>query len=309
MRKNTLFYIVSILVAFSCNTKKTDPGKHLTSPQQAVTDSVVMDENTVATVGASKINDQIIRYRLSTEEAYGNTGLNKTSGLIMLINDALETEIAKKYNQHALPDEIEQFKQHADATSKAPDILKKIKNVYEGDIASYDLWFISPKIVNRKIRDYFSANKEYNLAALNRIQPALKKVQEGEKMKEIAKSYNLNYAVDSIPVKPLDMTPALQNYPDARLPFENPMIKYIAKLKPKEMYPEVIEESYSFMIVRLINHNQNRYLIERLSVQKPDFDSWFKKEAEVIPILIYDPDLKNELRKSYSNLWWVPLIK
>jgi hypothetical protein len=309
MKIHPLFFVILLIIPISCKQKKTNADIPATEKIQNDSNTGISDIKPFASIGSVNITRQIIQYRIATEEAYGNTGLTNISGLIMLTNDAIEFELAKKYNQQALPDEIEQFKQHADATSKAPDILKKIKNAYGQDIASYDFWFISPKIVNRKIRDYFSSNKEINQATLNRIKPAFKQVKSGKKMKELSKSLNLNYAVDSIPLKPLDMTPALQNYPDASLPFENPMLKYVKQMKVGEVYPEIIEENYSFLIIRLLNFNQNRYLIERISIPKLDFDSWLKKEAETIPIIIYDPQVKQELLSKYSNLWWVSYLK
>ena len=101
------------------------------------------------------------------------------------------------------------------------------------------------------------------------------------------------------------MTPALQNYPDVKLPFENPVLKYVKKMKIDEIYPHIIEENNSFLIIKLLNYNQDHYLIERISVPKPDFDTWFKKEASKINIRIIDTSLKQEIQNNYGNLWWV----
>ena len=309
MKFRFVFFIALILFAASCKEKRIKTDITANNSTQKETIGIKQDTITIAGIGSIKITEQTIRYRIATEAAYENTGLNNTTGLIMLINDALEMELAKKYNQQALPNEIVQFKQYADATSKAPEILNKVKNVFGQDIKSYDLWYIAPKIVNRKIRDYFSSNKTFNQAALNQIKPAMKILRSGKKMKEVAKSLHLTFARDSIPLKPLDMTPALQNYPDATLPFENPMMKYVKKMTIGEIYPEIIEENYSFLIIKLLNHNLDRYLIERISVPKPDFDSWLKKEAENIPIGINNSDIKRELQSKYSNLWWVSYIQ
>jgi hypothetical protein len=308
MKIRTLFWITMIFIAFSCKEKKikieTPENKVQAKEEILKTDSVI-----IAAIGSIKITEQTIQYRLGTESAYDNSNLNKSAALVMLINDALEMEVALRYNQQALDDEIEQFKQYADQTSRAPEILNKVKKTYGQDIKSYDQWFISPKIVNRKIRDYFSANKSINQNALNQINSAMKLLKSGKKMKDAAKSLHLTAVVDSIPKKPLDMTPALKNYPDAQLPFENPMLKYIKKLKSGEMYPEVIEESYSFLIIKLLNYNDDYYFIERISVPKPDFDTWFKKEAAKINITIIDTPIKSEIQHKYSNLWWIGTLK
>lgn len=306
---NKIFLLIAIIfIVFSCKEKKIKVVADETQvPKES--ENPKPDTNYISSIGAIKISEQTIKYRIATELAYGNSGLNMTTGLIMLINDALEMELAKKYNQQAIPDEIEQFKQYADQTSKAPEILKKVKDAFGSDVQAYDQWYISPKIVNRKIRDYFSADKSINQAALNQIKPALKMLRSGKKMKETAKYLNITFAIDSISVKPLDMTPALQDYPDAKLPFENPMLKYVQKMKVGDLYPDVIEENYSFLIIKLFNFNHDRYLIERISVSKPDFDTWFKKEAAGIPLQIKNNVIKQELKTKYNNLWWVRFLK
>jgi len=307
MKISAFLWIAIIFITLSCKEKKTKTA-FTENKVKTKTENIKNDTVIIAEIGSINISEQTIQYRLATESAYENNGLNKSAALIMIINDALEMELAKKYNQQALVDEIEQFKQHADQTSKAPEILKKVKNVFRQDMHAYDLWYISPKIVNKKIRDYFSANKSINHAAINQIKPAMKILRSGKKMKDVAKLLSLTYAIDSIPVKQLDMTPALQNYPDAGLPFENPMLKYVKKIMPGEIYPEIIEENYSFMIIKLLNHNNDRYLLERISVSKPDFDTWFRKEAANISINITDTSLKQEIRNTYGNLWWVRYV-
>jgi hypothetical protein len=308
MKIKIYLLIAVIFIAFSCNEKKkktaTVENKTQTKEEILKTDSAI-----IATLGSIKITKQTIQYRLGTESAYDNTNLNESAALIMIINDALEMEVALRYNQQALAEEIEQFKQYADQTSKAPEILNKVKKAYGQDIKSYNQWFISPKIVNRKIRDFFSASKSINQAALNQINSVMNILKSGKKMKDATKSLHLKVVLDSIPVKPLDMTPALKNYPDAQLPFENPMLKYVKKLKSGEMYPEVIEENYSFLIIKLLNYNEDHYFIERISVPKPDFDTWFKKEAAIIGITITDAPIKSEIQHKYSNLWWVGNLK
>jgi hypothetical protein len=268
----------------------------------------VQVSDTIATIGSLAITEKIIQYRIATEAAYENTGLNRTAGLIMLVNDALESEFAKTISQQALPQEVELFKEHADKTSKAPEILAKIKKEYGDDISSYNIWYISPKIVNRKIREYFSKDKYLNQEAFNKIKPTFRLAKSGKSLKVIAKSSGLSFSVDSIPVKPAEITPALQNYPDAGLPFENPMIKYVKKLKEGEIYPEIIDENYSFLVIKLIKKTKNWFYIERISIAKPDFDTWYKSKAERIPVKITDDLIKRELKSQYGNVWWVKNI-
>ena len=82
-------------------------------------------------------------------------------------------------------------------------------------------------------------------------------------------------------------------------------LKYIKKLKSGEIYPEIIDDNYSFLIIKLIRMNKNRYFIERISIDKPDFDAWFKCQAVKIPIKISDGVIKRELLSQYGNVWWV----
>jgi hypothetical protein len=309
MKISIILSIIIVLFTLSCKENKSKLAKVDFQMPTATVENKLNDTVIVASIGLIKITEQIIHYRLATESAYENTGLNKSGALIMLINDALEMELAEKYKQQALPDEIKQLKQHADQTSKAPDILKKVKAVFGQDVQAYDIWYISPKIVNGKIRDYFSANKSFNQAVLNQIKPAIKFLRLGKEMKAAAKLYNLTYSVDSIPTKPLNINPEVKNSPDAGVSVENPIVKYISKLRVGETYPEIIDLSNLYMIIKLKKQNKDVYLIERISIPKPDFDTWFRKEASNFTFRIYDAALKQEIQNNYGNLWWVRLLK
>ena len=307
MRIRLIILIVLLVAVYSCKEKKIRVAI-IDNDKQTIDAVVKPDTVILASIGSTQITGQIIQYRLATESAYENTGLNKSAALIMVINDVIELELAKKYQQQATPIEIEQFKQHADQTSKAPEILKRVKAVFGQDIKAYDLWYISPKIVNQKIRDYFSANKSQNRDALNQIKPAFKLLKSGKEMKTLAKIYNLTYSVDSLSINAPDVAPALQNYPDARIPQESPILKYVRKIKAGEIYPGIIEENYSFMVIKLLKQTNNKYLIERISISKPEFDTWLRKEAANFNFSINDAALKQEILNNYGNLWWVKYL-
>jgi hypothetical protein len=308
MKIRTFITISIVIFSLSCKQNKTKVEKIENINQTVQSEIKVNDTVIIAGIGSIKITEQIIHYRLATESAYENNGLNKSAALVMLINDAIELELSKKYNQQALPDEIKLFKQHADQTSKAPEILSKVKVVFGKDIEAYDFWYISPKIVNNKIRDYFSSNKELSQATLKQIKPAIKFLRSGKEMKDAAKLYNLTLSVDTIVARPPDITPALKNYPDAGLPIETPILKYIKKLKVGDIYPEIIDLSNLYMIIKLLKQSKDKYVIERISVSKPDFDVWLRKEAANFSFRIYDPGLKQEIQNNYGNLWWAGLI-
>jgi hypothetical protein len=114
----------------------------------------------LATVGQTRITGDDISYRITVERAYGNDSVIDSVALVALINDALEREVARRWKVDVTPHEIAALSRHVDQTTRAPEILAKVRHAFGDDRAAYERLYLAPRIVNRKLRALLSRNVE-----------------------------------------------------------------------------------------------------------------------------------------------------
>jgi hypothetical protein len=66
----------------------------------------------------------------------------------------------------------------------------------------------------------------------------------------------------------------------------------------------VVEEDYSYKVVRMKEKKDNKYQVEAITVYKRPFDEWFIKEAEMVRVEILESQLKKSIQTKYPNVWW-----
>src|SRR5688572_2095425 len=79
----------------------------------------------VATVGAGSITRQQLELRIATERTYG-ARIEPSAALTALITEELERQVARSLGLIPDSSELQRFSEHADKTSKAPDILAAV---------------------------------------------------------------------------------------------------------------------------------------------------------------------------------------
>jgi hypothetical protein len=133
--------------------------------------SLHLSAQTVARVGDVTIERTHIERRIAVERAYGGT-MATEAALVALVNDATEREVARSIGE--LPDdaELRRFSAHADATSKAPEILAAVKSVFGSDTAAYIRLFLAPRVVNARLQSWFERTSVANRRTLVAIGPS-----------------------------------------------------------------------------------------------------------------------------------------
>lgn len=240
----------------------------------------------LARVGSLSVTEKDVAYRFGVERAYGDTSATGQDILQALVKDATEQEVAKAFGVFPMAIDIENFKKNADKTSKAPELLAAIKSVFGLSVDSYDRIYILPKIVNPSLHTFFSNNKEMNKVASALIEKALAEVLAGGTFSDVAKNNGLLYATSTqssvAPAVPL----AMQKYVSNNEIPKSAILTLAESLKPGEMNKTVIEDNYSYSIVRLISAEKGVYKIESITSVKRDYDTWYKEEAKKIPVVI-----------------------
>ncbi|GIV28884.1 MAG: hypothetical protein KatS3mg027_2698 [Bacteroidia bacterium] len=269
----------------------------------------------VARVGNLEITDKDVESKIRIEEAYSGKRIEPAIALIQLLNDAVEMEVVAKYGVAPTVEEIKTLEEHADKTSKAPKILVKVKAIFGNDISAYRRLYIAPKIVNWKLRGFFSRNSELHRDERRAIEEVYLLVSRGVSFSEAVSRYNRLSAFAINENKPkmeylqttIAWPPDAESYGAEALkkfgldvrPAEDPLVSILKTLSKNEIYSNIVEDDYSYKIIRLLERHSGKsgdeWKVEMIEVRKRPFEEWLEKEAERLNIVITDESLKKEI--------------
>jgi hypothetical protein len=261
---------------------------------------------TVATVSKTAITLRDISHRIKTEEAYGNDGATAAVALVSLVNDAIEREVALRHGVAITQEEIISYRNYVDENTKAPEILRKVKSAFREDELSYEQIYLAPKILNRKLRYFYIRNLELHMSERTLIEKAYSLVASGKTFQETAEKSGLKYSSFDIGDKEITIPSELQPYiPQDEKGPQDPLVAILEALSIGDIYKNIVEDDYSYRIVRLKGRDGDKYSVEAIAVKKLPFDEWFKTHAAKILIKILDKELHREIASKYPNVWWV----
>jgi hypothetical protein len=258
----------------------------------------------LATIGSSTIDAQHLRRRIAIERAYGGE-LTREAALVSLVNDAIEREVARGLG--LLPDssELLRFSQYADQSSKAPEILAAVKDIFGVDSAGYRWQFLSPRIINIYLHQYFIRDTILHETARRSIERAYGLVASGMGVSEVVTRTGLRYQLDSVRDRRASLPPELAQYADSVDSQPDPYWDLVSGMKPGELFKTIIETDSDYRIVRLLHKDDSVRVVQVIAAEKGDFDTWFRSQAGTIGINIKDRELREEVVRNYPQLWWV----
>jgi hypothetical protein len=265
----------------------------------------------VAQVGAIPITKKDIELRAKVSEVYYPNSGKDYVALAQLIQGYLDEQVLNQLGYKVDDAVLEAEAKRIDENTKAPDVLKKIKDVYGIDHKEYINNFVRVVYGERylynevflKVKDIHKAQFE---SAQNFIQEAVK---NPDKFAELAEKQGLKSSKMKLSEKQ-----GISPYDDKKLKragLERPepagmeqakiLIEKISGLKPGEVSPQIIEWQEGYQIVRFVDKEGDDYVVESVSVPKRDYDDWFWERASKVPVKIFDPKLKADLVK---NVGW-----
>jgi hypothetical protein len=260
----------------------------------------------VAVVGKKAITEKEISCRVQIEKAYGNEGATEEAALISVINDAIEHEIATIYGVTITRDEIGSFKRYVDENTKAPEILEKVKLAFGDDQASYERIYLAPKIMNWKLRSFYSRNPEFHRRARLLIEKAYGLVSSGKRFQDAANECGLKSSTFDIGGQGEAVAKELKGYlAQNNNSAKDPLVPILERLSPDEIYRNIVEDDSAYRIIRLSGRSGNTFAVEEITARKQPFDEWQKDEAAKLKIEIVDLDLKNKIKSRYPDIWWI----
>ena len=260
----------------------------------------------VAKVGSIEIYRSDTAYKVGVEKAYGNEFVPEVSVLISLVKDSLELEVARAHKVTVKSDEVTAFKRHVDETSRAPEILAKVKGVFGDDLEAYERLYLLPKIINRKLRNWYSRNAEIHKRERLLIEKGYSLVKSGRSFQQVAKDCGLDFSTIDYGQADSNIPAVLKQYmAEGEQPAQEPMMRILEGMAEGEIYNNIAEDDQGYKVIKLLEKNGTQYKVEAIAVTKQAFRKWFDVQAGKIEVKILDEEMKKKITSKYPALWWV----
>lgn len=260
----------------------------------------------LAKVGESDISGKDVSYRTAIEKAYGNETMTEAVALVALVNDAIEREVGWMCGVTATVKDLAALSKHADKTSKAPAILAEVKHACGGDQAVYERLYLAPRIINQKLRAWYSRSSDIHERARASVERAHSLVRSGKSLEEAAQDCGLSYSSMKHDKRGGATPDVLKQYfPEGDGHPKDPLTSILETLSKNEVYKNIVENDRAYQVIRLLDKYGSKYKIEVITAPKRSFDEWFREQAAQLEVEVLDRKLEKKIASQYSNIWWV----
>ena len=255
----------------------------------------------LATVGHVPLTRLELSQTQKAQSLLANSTLADTPAFVHLVGDTLQHEVAVRHGVAATPADLDSLAAHADATSKAPELLVALKAVFGADTAAYRRLYLQPVVESAKLRAFYTHSPTLHAKERAAIEAAYRKAASGESFAQIAKETGLS-------VKPFTV-----GMPAAALPGKargvpsgpDPLRPIVEKLSPGQMNPSIVENDSDYRLIRLTALHGAIYQGEMLSLPKRPFDAWYAGEVALVPVSVTDSALAHSVTRLYGQIPWV----
>jgi len=278
------------LLLTACNSKTPTP-----SP-----------DTLVATAGQTKLTYEDIVYSKAVHKAQNHgEEIDDTTGLVMLLKKCVNREVARIEKLDVSEADIDAMSDYVDTNVRSTEMLKAVKEVFGEDVSAYRRIFLQPKVVEKKLRFYFSTDRRIHRGPADLIERARQDVLGGASLQEAAEKNNLKFA------KWTQKDPGGANpspSPTAKKPGEDPLFEVLRSMAEGEIHKEVIENDKVFRLVHLIRRGEGEYSLEGILVPKQKYDDWHRGIALELRVTIYNPELYDSIQRDYEGAWWLRTV-
>jgi hypothetical protein len=262
---------------------------------------IYYDEKVVLIDGISIYRKELLLFYNVQKNCYKNENISKEEALAMLIRDKLELSVLKKkYNLEPEKSVLTEKAKLIDKNTRAPEILKCTKNTYFPFYKKY--YFedvVKPTLVNPKLHFSFSQDREIHKEEIAKIEELMKKVKNNPEILKSFKEYT-KATTSKRKEEKIEIGGYIFDVPEDLF-----VSKVLSKLKKGEVFSNIVEDDYSFKIVRLIDEDKENYYWDGIIIMKKNFGDWFKNYVrENVKIKIIDKELKEKFKNKYPDLWW-----
>jgi hypothetical protein len=286
------------------------------SPSRAthLPDDTLGIKTVVAKVGERPITREDIIHMILIEKFYKSPPLSEADALFNIMQDAIAHEVAHSVGIDVTPSEtpldspfVDQFTPTGVEDKKAQGKLPPQEQPFHVDHGSYAQLYVVPKMIDRKLRRYYSTSSYLHNKERERIYQALQLAISGKSFAEAANETGLMTARYELENKDIETPTAMVSKLsiDKHLPKKDTVFDILGKLAPGEIHPDIFQDENGYRVLRLIARNGQKYTFETIDAARPQFENWLKERTNTLDITISDEALKRELKRLYPNIDWV----
>ncbi len=303
-------------------------GMHLLVALLATTFFMSCSPQPIVRVGRFEIREFDAQNRAAILRAQGIQNSSADIGLLQLVQ-AYQTAAVLEANGHLVTDDrLAAESRRIDSETRSPEVLNQIKAVFGQDHDNYLRTLVLPTYVERTIFvDFFPNAASIHGPQLERFKVWHKQILANPKsLAVIAQGIKAYYRLElseesgfvwsdlnAAPAKRsqsqradsankiIDQSPGSEARAKVERAFNeqgemlrkqeaNKWIQNVAKkLKPGQIFEQVIDEEGSFTILKFLGTSKNVYQFEALREQKTDYGHWVESEKKKISVVWLDP--------------------
>lgn len=266
--------------------------------------SVASVADPVATVGQRVIDERAIEQAIGVQKAYGVT-VGRMAATVLVIREAIEAEVASRVGVEVSGAEIAAFSRDVDAHTRAPEVLRRVKAVFQGDETAYRRRYLLPRLVSNRLHDWFMRDESMQRVPREAIQRAYALALSGQGLASVARGLGLRLVKGDYAMRHKEAPAALKRYFSQGLAAMTPGFRRLLDgLEPGAMAQTIAEDDRDYRVVRLIGKDAQGYRTEEVVADKLAFDPWYRKQQARIGVTIRDPGLLHAIRAAYPRLPW-----
>lgn len=260
----------------------------------------------VLRIGREVISRKELALKLAADNCYmDEKNYDEVPSLMSLINYNFEKEVLRSYYKASISRiDLEEKSEWVDQNTKAPDILACVKKAYGSETNFYIKNFIALAPVNQKLHDLFQNDPVIHKVEFEKISEIKSRInkenfskQEGYREVIVDSSANPGESKELDPKAPLIHSFLLE---------DQALEDKIKQMKPGEIWSDIIQEKYGYLIVRMLRRAGDKFTYGLVSVQKKSFDDWFRNYIkDNISVEFFDSEIEEKIREVYPDLWWL----
>ncbi|MGD0092744.1 MAG: hypothetical protein ABSE73_22765, partial [Planctomycetota bacterium] len=175
----------------------------------------------------------------------------------------------------------------------------------------------TPKIINRKLRAYYSRTPGLHAVQRRQIEEAFAKAAAGTPFRQIADEFKLRHVTyapaaafrghdpDFQTAGNLVVSPESSPIPLNGEDSGDPLVPILKGLQPGEICKTIIEDDQSYRVIRLTAKDGTKLSAEALLAEKRPFEQWLREHSAHCAVHIGDAELEAKIARKYPELLWV----
>ena len=264
-----------------------------------------------ARVGEIRIAEKDLSQRARVSEVQFPGSGKRYVALAQLVKGYLSLAVLQSLNVPTGEAAIEAEARRIDANTRAPQVLKNIKDVYGSDRRGYLNTYVRVVYAERVLyNEVFLKDRAINVAQRKKAEEFLAAAGKnpsgfGTIAKEmgfapVAMTLSREKGIRRGDVAEQVMQGPSPNAGAAGVEQATRMISALSGVKPGEVAPTALEWQEGYQAIRLARKEGTAYRVASVFVPKRNFEDWFWEKASKVPVKIEDKALKEAFLKEVS---------